>query len=153
MRRQRGFTLIELLVVIAIIALLMAILMPALQRVRKQAKTVACLSLLKQWSLWFSMYTEDYGGYFMEGFDGTSKGTGSNRWCRAMGEYHKYDSDTTCCPNATQPWFDEFGNATGLEADGSNRSRAVTGSTAGAIIPSRVPAASPSCGTTGERLM
>ena len=116
MRRQRGFTLIELLVVIAIIALLMAILMPALQRVRKQAKTVACLSLLKQWSLWFSMYTEDYGGYFMEGFDGTSKGTGSNRWCRAMGEYHKYDSDVTCCPNATQPWFDEFGNATGLEA-------------------------------------
>jgi len=40
--KRRGFTLIELLVVISIIALLMAILMPALARVRNQAKTVIC---------------------------------------------------------------------------------------------------------------
>jgi prepilin-type N-terminal cleavage/methylation domain-containing protein len=116
MRKQSGFTLIELLVVIAIIALLMSVLMPALQHVRKQSRTVACLTLLKQWGLWFSMYTEEYDGYFMQGFNGTSKGTGNNRWCEAMGEYHKYNSDVTCCPNATKPWFDEAGNPTGLEA-------------------------------------
>jgi prepilin-type N-terminal cleavage/methylation domain-containing protein len=68
-RKRKGFTLIELLVVIAIIALLMSILMPALQRVREQAKAVSCISSLKQWGLFFYMYTDDH--------DGESTGTGN----------------------------------------------------------------------------
>jgi len=56
-RRSAGFTLIELLVVIAIIALLLAIMMPALQRVKKQARLVACQAKLKQWAVIFKNVT------------------------------------------------------------------------------------------------
>lgn len=62
MRKIKGFTLIELLVVIAIIALLLAILVPTLQRVRKQAKAVVCQSNLRQWGAIWATYTQDNGG-------------------------------------------------------------------------------------------
>ena len=64
---KKGFTLIKLLVVIAIIALLMGILMPALARVKKQAKSVACQALLKQWGVIWSMYCDDNNGNFSRG--------------------------------------------------------------------------------------
>jgi len=60
--KKKGFTLVELLVVIAIIALLLSILMPSLTKVRRQAKSVVCLSNLKQWGVAFSMYTNDNNG-------------------------------------------------------------------------------------------
>jgi len=67
MRKLKGFTLIELLVVIAIIALLMAILLPALQRVKRQAKAVLCQANLKQWGTIMTMYTEDNEGHLPSG--------------------------------------------------------------------------------------
>ncbi|MDT8303690.1 MAG: prepilin-type N-terminal cleavage/methylation domain-containing protein, partial [Sedimentisphaerales bacterium] len=66
----RGFTLIELLVVIAIIAVLMAILMPALSRVREQGKRAVCLSHLKQLGLVWIMYADDNDGYIVNGAAG-----------------------------------------------------------------------------------
>ena len=57
--KKRAFTLIELLVVIAIIALLMAILMPALQRVREQARRKSCGSQVRQHALAFLMYGDE----------------------------------------------------------------------------------------------
>ena len=60
--KVQGFTLIELFVVISIVALLMAILLPALQRVRKQAKAVVCQANLRQWGTILALYAEDNEG-------------------------------------------------------------------------------------------
>jgi prepilin-type N-terminal cleavage/methylation domain-containing protein len=68
MQIKKGFTLIELLVVIAIIAILMAIIMPALQRVKKQARNVICKNNLSQYGLASRMYLDDNNGDFPYSF-------------------------------------------------------------------------------------
>ncbi len=62
MRNRRGFTLIELLVVIAIIGILAAILLPALQRARKQAMKTDCKNNLVELGRYVTMYQDKFGG-------------------------------------------------------------------------------------------
>ncbi len=86
MNRKNGFTLIELLVVIAIIAVLMAILMPALSRVREQGKRIVCEHNLKQLTFSWIMYADENddkivngagGFHYMASGSQTSNGTAS----------------------------------------------------------------------------
>ncbi len=62
MVNSKGFTLVELLVVIAIIAILMAILLPALTLVREKARLTACMSNMGQIYLGFQTYANENGG-------------------------------------------------------------------------------------------
>ncbi len=96
-----GFTLIELLVVIAIIALLMAILMPALQRVKKQAKAVACQSNLHQWAVVFEMYSGQNDGYFWSG-DFNRGGWEQYGWIEPLRPYYSNEKKIRFCPTATK---------------------------------------------------
>jgi len=113
--RRRGFTLIELLVVIAIIALLMAILMPALSKVRKQARAVTCQMYLKQWHVIFSLYCQDYNGSF-----GAGANSKNDKWLNYLRRYYSpgetrwnegkpvQKSKLLLCPMASSKfWSDE----------------------------------------------
>ena len=104
--KKRAFTLIELLVVIAIIAVLMSILLPAMARVREQARKVGCRANLRQWNIIAATYTEDNSGKFWSGesplgfwwpwyLDDRLKDWKANKiWL---------------CPTATKPMTDERG--------------------------------------------
>ena len=77
-RPRRGFTLIELLVVIAIIAILAALLLPALARAKLKAQGVGCMNNLRQMMLGWRLYAEDHDDLLL-----ASLNVGGNRvlWC------------------------------------------------------------------------
>ena len=73
MKNLRAFTLIELLVVIAIIAILAALLLPALSRAKDTAKSISCRNHLKQWGLATQLYATDHQDFLPT--DGSASGS------------------------------------------------------------------------------
>src|SRR5688572_31471669 len=83
-RRGSAFTLVELLVVIGIIALLVSIILPALNRARESARTIKCASNLRQIGLAVTMYANETKGYFP--YPTTTQGE-QQLWFTAIDKY------------------------------------------------------------------
>jgi prepilin-type N-terminal cleavage/methylation domain-containing protein/prepilin-type processing-associated H-X9-DG protein len=114
MKQLRAFTLIELLVVIAIIAILMGIMMPALQRVKGQAQEMTCRANLRQYGIVQNLYLGDFDQKYPEAWRSLVKdelsSSGYQRYCRwhdprhpADGPLWKYmpTSKVNLCPTFT----------------------------------------------------
>ena len=101
MKKQKAFTLVELLVVISIIALLMAILMPALTKIRKTAQSTVCKSNVRQLALFGTMYASDNDSSFPEGVLKENMVAPGGQWVDAWREYYR-DKKVLFCPAATK---------------------------------------------------
>lgn len=100
---QKGFTLIELLVVIAIIALLLSVVIPALNRAKDKAREVVCRSNLHQWGVVFLSYTVENNDKFWIEYTTMVPGHQQGQWMPVLSPYYGDVDKFRLCPSAKKP--------------------------------------------------
>jgi prepilin-type N-terminal cleavage/methylation domain-containing protein/prepilin-type processing-associated H-X9-DG protein len=121
MMTKRDFTLIELLVVIAIIAILAAMLLPALGRAKEQSRRISCANVLRQQAIGAASYSSDWDNYLPRGNKATGFATwseGAKHWNQVSYEYQRDEylggeDRVFSCPNLLQFDWPRFKNGVG----------------------------------------
>ena len=109
--KKTGFTLIELLIVIAIIGLLLAVVIPSLYKARGRVQTVTCQSNLKQWGIYFRVYSDDNDGFLpsssRDWVTALQPYSGSPSYAVKSAQEASFPGDgrnsLSCCPLAAEP--------------------------------------------------